>query len=92
MTPKKLLREIDTYCAGVIASLKRKQEEYKVTVKNVMAERKKDVQTQLNTSIKLKKAISHSQNFVKYIEKPDKIKGLLCARKLVKDYFNLIIR
>merc|ERR1711892_718971 len=52
----------------------------------------KAIQAHLNTSNKLMKAITHSQNFVNYIEDTSKVRGLLCARKLVKDYFNLIIR
>lgn len=49
-------------------------------------------ESQLNTSKKLLKAINHSQDFINYITDQSKTRGLLCARKLVKDYFNLIIR
>ena len=87
-----LIAEIDTYCEGVIKAIQAKQLDYKATVKSVLGERRKDVQAHLNTSNKLMKAITHSQNFVNYIEDPSKVRGLLCARKLVKDYFNLIIR
>ena len=87
-----LTNEIDSFIGEIIASIKQKQDEYHKTLTAVIGERKKEVNGQLNTSKKLLKAINHSQNFIKYISDNSKTKGLLCARKLVKDYFNLIIR
>ncbi|CAG5105738.1 Oidioi.mRNA.OKI2018_I69.chr1.g2408.t2.cds [Oikopleura dioica] len=87
-----LNKQIESYFAEITNLVKTKQQELQVQVRNICGQRKREASSMVNTSKKLLNAIRHSENFIEYISDPSKTKGLLYARRLVKDYFNLILR
>ncbi|CBY31730.1 unnamed protein product [Oikopleura dioica] len=84
--------QIEAYFAEITKLVQTKQQELQLQVRNVCGQRKREASSMVNTSKKLLNAIRHSEKFIDYISDPSKTKGLLHARRLVKDYFNLILR
>lgn len=87
-----LNHQIEMYFTEIFTLIKTKQNELQMQVRAVCGQRKRETSSMVNTSKKLLNAIRHSENFIDYIGDKSKTKGLLCARRLVKDYFNLILR